>query len=158
MDSRLGISRSGRGSGHPQHEGLLPSGAQAASLIEPDGALVILPCRTLGGSSHDGDWFAVPQSPLPWNNFQLRLGRSSSVRVVGAQRSLLPFLGRWRSSEGGCWADRGHESTPLGASPCSACPPRVLSSSCSPQSLMSAAGGCLLGWVLSTPFLARLLP
>ena len=29
------------------------------------------------------DWFVVPQSPLPWHNFQLLLGRSSSVKGGG---------------------------------------------------------------------------
>lgn len=101
------------------------------------------------------DWFVVPQSPLPWNNFQLRLGRSSSVRVVGTQRSLLPFLGRWSSE----WVGAGQRQRPWKAPP--GCLPVLCLSTPGPLSFLLFTpvldeccwGGCLWeGVLLLNPF------
>lgn len=93
-DSRLGISRPAGVGEHPQHEGLLPSGAQAGILNRARWSLVILPCRTLEGSSHEVGLVCCPSEPLALERLPAPFGQVFICKGVGAQRSLLPFLGR----------------------------------------------------------------
>lgn len=145
-DSSLGISRPAGVGEHPQHEGLLPPGAQAGITNRARWSLVILPCGALGGSSHEMGLVCCPSEPLALAQLAAPFGQVFICKGWGHSGHCCPS---W--ADGGVvsmWVlgrDRGHGKHPW-VPPVLCLPtPDPLSFLYSPQSLMSAAGGAPLG-------------